>query len=95
MTDNTEPLPSEAAVAEVLRRCNCDALAALRQHQSAEIEVLRAENARLRGALKDSAGSLSWAARQMKGNCRGSDIDAVNLAAGRAANSAALEGGAK
>lgn len=67
------------------------AIAALDRHPAGD-DALREENARLREALKDSAESLSWAARQMKGNCRGSDIDAVNLAAGRAANSAALTG---
>lgn len=57
-----------------------------------EVEVLREENARLRGALRDASVSLCWAARQMKGNCNGGAVDAVNLAAGDASSVAALTG---
>lgn len=39
---------------------------------------------RLREGLREAAETLSWAARRMKGNCSGSDVDAVNLAAGNA-----------
>ncbi len=49
-----------------------------------ELTALRAERDALREALKSAAENLSWAARMMKGNCRGSDVDAVNLAAGHA-----------
>lgn len=55
-----------------------------------EVEALREENARLRGALRDASVSLCWAARQMKGNCNGGAVDAVNLAAGNASSVAAL-----
>ena len=50
------------------------------------------ENARLRGALRDASVSLWWAARQMKGNCNGGAVDAVNLAAEDASSVAALTG---
>src|SRR5690606_4650174 len=46
------------------------ALAASSNPASAGDETLRA-------ALKDAAEALAWAGRMMKGNCRGSDIDAV------------------
>ena len=55
-----------------------------------EVEALREENARLRGALRDASVSLWWAARQMKGNCNGGAVDAVNLAAEDASSVAAL-----
>ena len=56
------------------------------------MDALREENARLRGALRDASVSLWWAARQMKGNCNGGAVDAVNLAAEDASSVAALTG---
>jgi len=35
-------------------------------------------------ALREAAATLDWAARRMKGNCSGSDVNAVMLAVGRA-----------
>ena len=87
----TNPTPKQMAMARRIA-ADLNARQGGKDSRDSEVNALREENARLRGALKDSARSLSWAARQMKGNCRGSDIDAVNLAAGRAANSAALTG---
>ena len=60
-------------------------------HRAAD-DALPDEIARLRGALRDASVSLWWAARQMKGNCTGSAVDAVNLAAGNASSAAALTG---
>ena len=66
------------------------AIAALDRHRGTD--ALREENARLRGALRDASVSLWWAARQMKGNCNGSAVDAVNLAAENASSPASLTG---
>lgn len=60
-------------------------------HRAAD-DALPDEIARLRGALRDASVSLCWAARQMKGNCNGGAVDAVNLAAGNASSAAALTG---
>jgi hypothetical protein len=65
-------------------------LSAWRLLHPAGDDALREENARLRGALRDASVSLCWAARQMKGNCNGGAVDAVNLAAGNASSVAAL-----
>lgn len=67
------------------------AIAALDRHRAGD-DALREENARLRGALRDASVSLWWAARQMKGNCNGGAVDAVNLAAEDASSVAALTG---
>lgn len=67
-------------------------LSAWRLLHPAGDDALREENARLRGALRDASVSLCWAARQMKGNCNGGAVDAVNLAAGNASSVAALTG---
>lgn len=65
--------------------------AALDRHRAGD-DALREENARLRGALRDASVSLWWAARQMKGNCNGGAVDAVNLAAEDASSVAAFTG---
>ena len=78
-------------VREVKRLLATAAIAALDPHRAGD-DALREENARLRGALRDASVSLWWAARQMKGNCNGGAVDAVNLAAENASSPASLTG---
>ena len=48
---------------------------------------------RLCEALEDAGTALDWAARQMKGNCRGSAVSATMLAASRTAAARAYREG--
>lgn len=83
--------PDHLQSVEYVRRLATAAIAALDRHPAGD-DALREENARLRGALRDASVSLWWAARQMKGNCNGGAVDAVNLAAEDASSVAALTG---
>lgn len=67
-------------------------IAAIRDHYKPAadtITALTAEVERLRAALADAGRALDGAARKMKGNCSGSDVNAAMLAAGRTAEARA------